>query len=179
MLKLENLINSAFQILHSAGYRLQNISPDSTEFVFEASNIIGVIFAFESADALIGSWESAQTSFLQRYGMHIRRSGEKAWNVYSIFMTSDEPNETTCNNVASIEEDFTGTRKIARTGIRSRLALVNALLPVLPLQYRLALQYEEPQMQLRARIELPEEAVDALLRKENAFELVRILLEAQ
>ena len=49
--------------------------------------LIGFAHVFESTAAL--PWEGDQAAVLKQYNVALRNAGDKAWNVYSIFLTDD------------------------------------------------------------------------------------------
>src|SRR4051812_42464538 len=95
-------------------------SPDSKDPVlihFENQAVLGFVLVFATARALIERWQASQASCLQRFASSIRPSGNKAWNVYSVFLTQERTDVQTSFLIERIEEDFTLTRKIARSNL--------------------------------------------------------------
>jgi len=62
-----------------------------------------------------------------------RAAGDKAWNVYSVFVTEARASIEEHRQVRWIEEDLERTRKITATGVIAREDVVKALLPLLPI----------------------------------------------
>lgn len=145
---------------------------------FENEMIVGFVHTFPTTPALLGGWEQAQKVALSRYAPALRAAGLKAWNVYSIFLTGDSA-PLLAKRVELIEEDFSMTRKIARTAVRTAADLRRALLPVMPLQSAPVIGAADYHRRLRGRMkDLPAEAVSAFLGPVAAGDVVRILTDA-
>jgi hypothetical protein len=128
------IIETARGILESGGYETATSNSLQDGFLFEDANVYGFLAAL-TADAILGSWEERQDAFVRQQSAMLSRVPSKAWNVYAVFLTSDNCTRQLRQSFASIEEDFRSARKIARCGIRTRDALQRALAPLLPLQY--------------------------------------------
>ena len=120
---------------------------------FEDENILGVVAAFESPQSLIDSWIEFENFMLARYGNNFRQAGEKAWNVYSVFLTSQEPSDSQARAIRAIEEDLRQTRKLAAHSLNSHQSVRSALLPILPLGPRPELSSIDSSERLAKRIE--------------------------
>ncbi|QSZ05107.1 hypothetical protein J3P73_31335 (plasmid) [Rhizobium ruizarguesonis] len=80
--------------------------------------------------------------------------------------------------MTGIEEDLSGTRKIARAGIRGHEDTRNALLSLLPLRAAPVLQPVAMSEEIKQRTtELPTQVVDAFLALDDEEQLVRLLEE--
>ena len=97
---------------------------------FENAVIMGFLHVFPSGRALVEEWEERQKSTLTRFAPALRSCGDKGWNIYSVFLTSDDDPEFV-NAIDRIEENFSFTRKIARWAIQNTRDLETALLPLL------------------------------------------------
>jgi hypothetical protein len=128
------IIDTARGILESAGYETGMSISVADGFVFEDANVYGFL-ATLPADAILNGWEERQDSFVRQQAAVLSRVPSKAWNVYAVFLTSDNCTAQLKQAFASIEEDFRSARKIVRCGVRTRDALQRALAPLLPLQY--------------------------------------------
>ena len=145
---------------------------------FEDELILGFVHYFASTDDLVSKWEDAQSTALLRFRPALRNAGEKAWNVYSIFITVDVADDSMTSKLDSIEENFEQTRKLVRTGVISTANLKNALLPLLPIQNRP--QINESNMEERLRVTLQEinpAAAKAFLGKATPIDIAQILAE--
>lgn len=172
-----DLISTAKEILIDSGYSVRQSLESPTSFYFEDENLMGFVKAFISLDDLLSKWEIEQKTFLEKNAGKIRAGLAKAWNLYAIFLTQEEPPATQKSQLMEIEEDFRATRKIAKLGILTRTDLINALLPLLPLQKLIALADEDILIKLRDRLDLPEKTKEALLYDGSPAEVTRLLLE--
>jgi hypothetical protein len=84
---------------------------------FEDPTLVGFLHIFPSAESLLKGWEKAQESALGRHAVALRSAGNKAWNVYSVFLAEKGGPELN-RRFERIEEDFSLARKIARANIR-------------------------------------------------------------
>ncbi len=119
---------------------------------FEDEVLMGFVSIFDTSASLLSDWRATETSLLRRYAPSLRDAGDKAWNVYSIFLCSASAVENEERAVRWIEEDLEQTRKLAACGISNRDDLMRALLPILPLQYQPALEPEDLTNRLKQRI---------------------------
>jgi hypothetical protein len=139
-------------VLEEAKYDTFEQSTTEDVFYFEDNSVLGFVKNCESVDTILSSWESIQDSFLRRYALRLRSETNKSWNVYSIYLSKDECSEEQKRKVFEIEENFRSTRKLVRTGIKSRSDIRNALLPLLPIQNLLSLRTEDIEQRLRERL---------------------------
>lgn len=133
---------------------------------FENSSILGFLHAFQSVHELAADWREVQKITLSRFVSALRLSGEKAWNVYSIFLT-EQWDDSLGKRIEQIEEDFELTRKIARAGIGSAAKLQRALLSLLPIMSQPSLRQADFPDRLRTRLtNVPDSAVSAFVGSE-------------
>ena len=125
-------VELARRILADAGYSISRPVQDS--LVFEDQTILGFVRSFESVEALVESWHRDEERFVKERALSLRRDPSKAWNIYSVFLCSEQCPPFLKAQLGSIEEDFVATRKIAQAGIQDDADVVSALLPVLPLR---------------------------------------------
>jgi hypothetical protein len=105
----------------------------------------------------------------------LRAAGAKAWNVYSVFLTAEQPSYRQ-RAIERIEEDFALTRKIARAAIRTTDDLESALLPLTAVKAQPSLADANFEARLRTRLkDVPQDALTAFLRETKADEVARIL----
>lgn len=144
--------------------------PDETDRVyFEDRSVFGMITTYVSVRDLIDEHEDRQDQFLQANENALRSAGnqEKVWNAYTVHLTvgnySEDERERAEqeNKLFRIEENFRGTRKIARANVTDDKDVVEALLPLLPIQRKPKLAAEDYRKQLED--ELSEEFDDAFL----------------
>jgi hypothetical protein len=88
-------LSSSLQIvLQEAGYQTWLAPADgSTAVCFEDEAIIGVASVFENVSTLLDRWRAIERSFLARYAPRLREAEDKAWNVYSVFLSAMSPDE--------------------------------------------------------------------------------------
>lgn len=152
-------------VLQQAGYRTWLVAIEKRPAMcFEDESVMGFICVFDGAAALLRDWRELEIGFLRHHGDRIRNAGDKAWNIYSVFLSSGLAAAVESPEIRLIEEDLERTRKIAATGITHREALVSAVLPLLPLQYQPILDPEDVTERFRRRLlTIAPLAADALL----------------
>lgn len=163
-------------VLRDAGYDTWSWTGSAPSVVcFENQTLIGFIQAFDSAASLLEKWESNQQAVLARHSAALRTAGTKAWNVYSIFLTAEQAPQRQ-RAVERIEEDFTLTRKIARTSVRTPQDVERALLPLIGVRAQPLLGDANFEVRLRTRLkDIRADALTAFLGSIKADEVARIL----
>jgi len=125
---------------------------------------MGFVWAAPTVDKLLREWEDRQDSFLKLNSEALRGSELKTWNLYAVCLTTDEPNESERVALAQIEEDFRAARKVARGGLSTPGDVLNALLPLIPIQTTVSVERENEVHKLRQRVKsLPQSVVETLL----------------
>lgn len=146
-----SILDDARKILESAGYMTISGQGQDT-FYFEDGSLLGFVWEAPSVTILLSGWQKKQDDFLKQQDHELRKAKEKSWNVYSVLLTEDEGTQEQLSELARTEEDFRGTRKIARSGVRATSQVVRALLPVLPIQNLLSLGESDAMSRLHARL---------------------------
>jgi hypothetical protein len=175
-------MNAIVQIvLEEAGYTVWLVSADqSTAVCFEDEAVMGFVCVFAEPEELLSRWKSVEATLLIRYASRFRAAEDKAWNVYSIFLSAKEGTDEQTREIRSIEENLERTRKIAASGLAGRADVVTALLPVLPIQYKPILEGEDFTERLKKRIAaIAPAAVDVALNEDVPASEVVPLLGAQ
>jgi len=165
-------------VLREAGFTTRLISVDRFPIVcFEDDDLMGFGCVFEDPSDLLARWKATETSLLTRHAASLRAAGDKAWNVYCVFLCGPAADSILNRQVRWIEEDLERTRKITGCGLASRDDLVQALLPVLPLRNQPVLQEDDVTARLQRRISTiaPRAAAIVLDRGTPAAEVVRLL----
>jgi hypothetical protein len=140
-------------VLQEGGYRTWLAPIDNrTSVCFEDEAVMGFAVLFDEPTGLLSGWRGAEAAFLQQNGGTIRMAGDKAWNVYSVFLVTATAASDDAREIRLIEEDLERTRKIAASGVDHREALVAALLPLLPLQQQPVLEREDVAERFRRRV---------------------------
>ena len=170
-----NIFDETKRILDSAGYRTK-FNIENTEVLhFEDDSLFGFINVFDTVNTLLSNWQRRHDDFLKINASRIRNS-PKAWNAYSIFLTPSGCGSEERTKLLAIEEDFRGTRKIARSSVFTRQDLIRALLPLLPIQYLVTLTSGDSMKMLHTRLNLSELERSTLLGEHTPREVVSIFL---
>ena len=142
---------------------------------FENSALMGFVHVFESVSALLEGWESRQKETLARHAPVLRSAGDKAWNVYSVFLTSDRGTYDV-RAIELIEEDFALTRKIARSSVQTPKDVERAFLPLISLKATPVLGATNFEARLRDHLkDVSSDVVTAFLSETPGVEVARLL----
>lgn len=148
-----DLLSTLQVVLREAGFDTRLTSIDRSSVVcFEDDAIMGFGCVFDEPADLLMRWKVLEMSLLKRYAPNFRAAGEKAWNVYFVFLCPIVTDPIQNREVRWIEEDLERTRKIAACGLSSREDLLLALLPILPLQFQPVLRAEDVTERLQTRV---------------------------
>lgn len=172
-----NILEEAKRILEANEYFVSSLSTSS--FQFEDETLVGFVVEAPLAE-IVSSWSSQQDQFIRDKASYLRKSALKSWNLYSVFLSADSPDEEARKSVARIEEDFRATRKIVQTGIATVSDVQRALYPFIPIQNVIGISAEDLKQKLRSRLSaLPAGALRALLDSEkNERDLLQEFEEA-
>jgi hypothetical protein len=173
-----DLLSTTQVILQEAGFHTWLTTADRLLVVcFEDDALMGFVCLFEEPAALIANWRALEMALLARYAARLRTAGDKAWNVYSVFLCGAAAEASQAWEIHWIEEDLERTRKIAASGLLSREDILKPLLPVLPLQYQPVLEREDVATRLNRRIRAiaPAAADAALDDNVTPTEAIRLL----
>jgi hypothetical protein len=145
---------------------------------FESQSVAGFIHVFTTCASLLDGWRNAQQAVLNRYAAALRPAGVKAWNVYSVFLTPEVGTESQGFEIERIEEDFTLTRKIARSKVTTPTDVSSAFLPLLPIASFADVTVTDYHTQLRKRLsEIDEKVTAAFLGTQPASEVAALLVD--
>jgi hypothetical protein len=163
-------------ILREAGYQTWPWTGTSPPVIcFESATVIGFVHVFSTARELLDTWEVEQQRVLARYGPALRAAGTKAWNVYSVLLTSELAQDLQ-RQVEKLEENFALTRKIARTAIQTAEDVANVLMPLGPIKAQPLLEEADIADRLRARAkDVPVAALNAFLGDQRPEDVAEIL----
>jgi hypothetical protein len=148
-----NLLSECRTLLEQSGYRTTPGS-DAEVCYFEDDSIAGAIFIYEEVATLLEWWERRQDAFLTQNARPLRQDPIKAWNIYTVHLTQTRADDSGETRLFNIEHDFRGTRKIARAGIAIGSDVVDALLPLMPLQRLVALTANDLRSRAKQRLTL-------------------------
>lgn len=167
-------------VLRGAGYDTWPWADGTREVTcFESQSVAGFVHVFDTCDALLKGWRESQQVVLQRHAAALRPAGVKAWNIYSVFLTSDAGTPFDVFEVEKIEEDFTLTRKIAKCNVAIAEDVANALLPLLPITSFVGVTLTDYQTQLQKRLgEVDQRVATAFLSQQPASEVAALLVES-
>jgi hypothetical protein len=151
---LNDTISNVHVVLQNAGFRTREATGAQVPAIaFEDETTLGFVYVFATPKALIEHWRSAEAGLLSKYAANFRIAGDKAWNVYSVFIAEQRGTDQQCRAVRWIEEDLEKTRKITATGVGARDDVVTALLPLLPIVSKPVLIPEDSAVRLQRRID--------------------------
>jgi hypothetical protein len=157
------IVDEAQNILEKHHYTTSRLGEDMLQF--EDETLLGFICELPLR-TIVESWSSIQDEFLKRNAIVLRHSALKAWNLYSVFLSPDAPDEDDRRALVTIEEDFRASRKVVHTGIQTVTDVTRALYPFIPIQNIASLEESDSLHKLRGRLsELPRAAVDLLLNE--------------
>jgi hypothetical protein len=140
-------------VLEEAGYATWLVPiEDLAALCFEDDAAMGFVAVFENPLSLLQRWQTIEAQFLARHAPRFREAQEKAWNVYSVFLSQMPGSDDVLRQVRRLEENLEKTRKLAAGGLAGREEIVTALLPILPIQYRPRLEGEDLTDRLKKRI---------------------------
>lgn len=153
-------------------------TPHAKALAFEGVTVLGFIIAYASPTFLLENWRADNAALISEFELGLRRAQAKAWNAYSVFIAADPANYGDTVALNAIEEDLTGTRKLARAGIGDIEQLRAALLPLLPIQHAPSLEPVDMPAEIKLRIsELPVRAVEAFLSEAPESLVIQVLEE--
>ena len=178
---MNDLIIASAEILVAAGYAVERISaPKREALAFENSVCLGFVFAYDTTDQLLREGADDSKVVIGRYGLSLRRAGEKAWNVYVVLISGGPKNEALQASLTELEEDLVGTRKIARDGISSTADLRSAFLALLPIQSAPKLEAVDMPSEIRMRAsDVDPKGIDAFLSTADESVVLQLLEETQ
>jgi hypothetical protein len=172
------ILEEARSVLEKNRYVVSSRGENTLQF--EDETLLGFVCELP-LQMLLQSWSRRQDEFLKSNARLLDNSALKAWNLYSVFLSSDVPDEAARKSLVAIEEDFRASRKIVLAGIQTATDVTRALYPFIPIQNIAALESSDSLRQLRSRLSaLPSAAIDALLseRGGNQESLLKRFQEA-
>jgi len=132
--------------------------PDETQRVyFEDLSLFGMVTTYPSLPDLLKQWQDRQDRFLEEHADALRaeENKEKVWNAYTVhlavgdFADGGEERVNQEDELFRIEENFRGTRKIARASVTDESDVTEALLPLISFRQRPELAAEDYRERLR------------------------------
>lgn len=164
-------------LLETHGYATAALVPTGRSFSFEDANLLGGAFVYDDLDQLLEKWEPRQDQFLAEFAGRLRSVPEKLWNIYTVHLTSGRCDPARSSALFSVEENFRGTRKIARSGLQTKDDVKSALLALLPIQSMIDVRDQDVDQLVQDRLKSIHPAFSALFSTTSATELAARLLE--
>lgn len=174
-----DILAKSAEVLTEAGFNTGRLSlSERKALLFEDATVVGFLIAYGNPAELIGAWDKDANRAIADHQFGLRRAGQKAWNVYVVLIAAEAADYVHSAALAAVEEDLSGTRKIARAGVGDIADLRAALLPLLPLQAAPKLEAVDIANEIRQRAtELPPRAIDAFLSKIEEAVVMHVLEE--
>lgn len=175
-----DILVASDNILSAAGYLTIRVPIEPCEIlVFEGATTLGFLFAYGNYSELSQAWQRDTTAAIARHSLALRGAGQKSWNAYVVLLAGGQLDHSSSVALSAIEEDLSGTRKIARAGISDVGDLRAALLTLLPLQTAPRLEAVDIAAEIRQRAtELHSRGVDAFLSTADESIVLQVLEEA-
>jgi len=159
------ILEEARNVLEKNRYVVSSRSEDMLQF--EDETLLGFVCELP-LQVLLQSWSRRQDEFLKANARILDNSALKAWNLYSVFLSAEVPDEGARKTLVAIEEDFRASRKIVSAGLQTITDVTRALYPFIPIQNVAPLESSDSLRQLKSRLSaLPAAAVDALLSQQG------------
>ena len=174
---MTDLITLTEHILSAADFEMQRLSHTSSpSLAFENSTILGFVYTYTTPLDLLGTWQHDHDEALQRLSFMFRRAEQKAWNAYAILLAEANADTKTAYVLHAIEEELSGTRKIARAGMRNVEDVRACLLPLIPIQSAPSLEAVDSASEIRSRAQdVPSLALDSFFAKRPPEEVLDTL----
>jgi hypothetical protein len=175
-----DLLGEAQRLLNGSDIAttIVEIPPDRKALAFESVTVLGFVLAYPDPATLLQRWRADDSALISQHQLSLRRAQAKAWNAYTIVLAADAASYGELVALNAIEEDLTGTRKIARADIGDIEQLRAALLPLLPIQHAPSLEPVDMPAEIRLRTtELPPHAVEAFLSEAQEAVVIQVLEE--
>ncbi len=167
----------AAEQLAAADYSIMVVDDSYGPYLmFESDTVLGFVLGYADAATLIERWRLQSQHILKTAQFGLRRAEVKAWNAYLILLAEAAADYGPSVTLSTIEEDLTGTRKIARAGIVTDMDARGALLPLLSMQHAPQLDAVDMAAEVRLRTsELPVELIDAFVSGAADTALLQLL----
>lgn len=137
---------------------------------------MGHIHVLETAEEIVTAWESIQDQFLRSNALRFAKDTTKAWNLYTVLLSTQMTTPEMAPRLFAIEEDFRGTRKIARGGVASREDILVALGPLLPLNNLVSVGPTDARQKLLDRLGAANPALRLVLTESKPEAIVSALM---
>lgn len=174
-----DILVASTELLTSSGFSVSRASIGERHVLtFENDTVLGFLFAYDDPSSLIKDWSKEADKAIAAHQFALRRAAKKAWNAYVVLLANRAADYVQSVALGAIEEDLSGTRKIAQAGVVDVVGLRIALLPLLPFQSAPRLEAVDIAEEIRQRAtELPARAVNAFLSNADVSVVIQILEE--
>lgn len=177
-----DLLSVSHSILRDQGFSTRVIAIGrASALAFEDDSVLGFVHVFEHSVEIVEQWQGVEKQFLQSNSAQFRKANEKAWNIYSVFLSADDADSEEKRKIRWVEEDLRFTRKLTACGIQSRHDLLTALLPLLGLQKKPFLQGDAFRTRLHRRLQtIAGASTDAIINESvPPIEAARLLRDSR
>jgi len=172
------ILESARRLLSEAGLSTY-MQENSAALSFEGVTVLGFVMAYETPADLLARWQADVAGIVDRNQAGLRRAERKTWNAYVVLLAAAAASYTESIAMAAVEENLTGTRKIARGGASDPEILQGALIALLPLRHAPSIEAVDMATEIKFRTtELPSRPVEAFLSGVPEAAVLQIMDEA-
>ena len=148
---MTQILDFAASIMQDAEYRTR-FTDDTNLLHFEGATILGFVAVYPSTSELLDTWAGHQQAFLESNRQFLRLDPVKAWNVYSILLSTGASDPEQAAAIRQIAEDFSVSRKLTATAVTTRDQVRAALTPILPLTKTTSATDFDPESLLRRKL---------------------------
>jgi hypothetical protein len=129
---MSRMLDRVRSLLEREGYVTAAVQGNELPLLlFEDVSVLGFVVEYLNLQQLLSRWSQDQAFFITRNASDLGLNPAKAWNAYSVYLTEEELDREELHSLIQIEEDFHGTRKIVKAGVRTEEDLARALAPLL------------------------------------------------
>src|SRR5260370_13921864 len=83
------LLSIMGEVVVEAGFAVSQISmAKRAVLTFESPTVLGFVFGYDKAEELVSNWMKDADEAVANFQFGLRRAGEKAWNVYAVFLAA-------------------------------------------------------------------------------------------
>jgi hypothetical protein len=177
---MTNIEKDIASVLAESGFANRSLEGlNQAILAFESETVLGFVFVYRTPTDLISRWNTDAERAVRACQPGLRRAELKAWNTYAIFLAEAAADFAERVHLSAIEENLTGTRKIARAGVSDRAGVRRVMLPLLPIQAAPRLDAVDIVAEIRLRTtELSPRAVEAFLSEASEVLVAQVLEEA-
>lgn len=172
---MPSIVPEIRSIMELAGFATFAPRPDSSFLYFEDVSVMGHVHVLETAELIVQTWEAIQDDFLRNNAPRFAKDATKAWNLYTVLLSTEAASADMAPMLFAIEEDFRGTRKIARSGVVSRDDILVALGPLLPLNNLVSVGPTDARQRLLDRLGAANPALKLVLTESRPDAIVAAL----